>query len=48
MPNGTPRKKLDTSVLDKLGWKSKTNLEEGIKLTLKAYNSDLGINKLRT
>ena len=48
MPNGTPRKKLDTSVLDKLGWKSKTNLEEGIKLTLKAYNTDLGINKLRT
>ncbi len=47
MPNGTPRKKLDTSVLDKLGWKSKTNLEEGIKLTLKAYNKDLEINKLR-
>ena len=47
MPNGTPRKKLDTSVLDKLGWKSKTNLEEGIKLTLKAYNTDLAINKLR-
>ena len=48
MPNGTPRKKLDTSVLDKLGWKSKTNLEEGIKLTLKAYNTDLKINRLRT
>ncbi len=48
MPNGTPRKKLDTSVLDKLGWKSKTNLEEGIKLTLKAYNRDKLINRLRT
>ena len=48
MPNGTPRKKLDTSVLDKLGWKSKTNLEEGIKLTLKTYNTDLKINRLRT
>ena len=48
MPNGTPRKKLNTSVLDKLGWKSKTNLEEGIKLTLKAYNTDLKKNKLRT
>ena len=47
MPNGTPRKKLDTSVLDKLGWKSKTNLEEGIKLTLKAYNKDLKLNRLR-
>jgi len=48
MPNGTPRKKLDTSVLDKLGWKSKTNLEEGIKLTLKAYNKDLKLNRIRT
>ena len=48
MPNGTPRKKLDTSVLDKLGWKSKTNLEEGIKLTLKEYKKDLKINRLRT
>ena len=48
MPNGTPRKKLDTSVLDKLGWKSKTNLEEGIKLTLKEYKTDLKINRLRT
>ena len=47
MPNGTPRKKLDTSILDKMGWISKTNLEEGIKLTLKAYNNDLEQNKLR-
>ena len=47
MPNGTPRKKLDTSVMDKLGWNSKTNLEEGIKLTLKAYNRDLKNNRLR-
>ena len=47
MPNGTPRKKLDTSILDKLGWQSKTNLEEGIKLTLKAYNEDLQKNRLR-
>ena len=47
MPNGTPRKKLDTSVLDKLGWKSKINLEEGIKLTLKAYNKDLKLNRIR-
>ena len=46
-PDGTPRKKLDTSVLDKLGWRSKTNLEEGIKLTLKAYNKDLKLNRLR-
>ena len=47
MPNGTPRKKLDTSLLDKLGWKSKTPLEEGIKKTLKAYNRDLQKKVLR-
>ena len=47
MPNGTPRKKLDTSILDTMGWISKTDLEEGIKLTLKAYNNDLEQNKLR-
>ena len=47
MPNGTPRKKLDTSIFDKLGWVSKTSLEEGIKLTLKSYNEDLKKNKLR-
>ncbi len=47
MPNGTPRKKLDTSVLDELGWVSKISLEEGIKLTLKSYNDDLKKNKLR-
>ncbi len=47
MPNGTPRKKLDTSILDRMGWISKTNLEEGIILTLKEYNKDLEQNKLR-
>ena len=47
MPNGTPRKKLDTSVLDKLGWHSKTNLEKGIKQTFKAYNKDFLKNTLR-
>ena len=47
MPNGTPRKKLDTSVLSQLGWESKTKLEEGIKQTLKAYKKDLKRNILR-
>ena len=31
-PNGTPRKLLDVTRLNKLGWKHKINLEEGIKL----------------
>lgn len=34
-PNGTPKKLLDTTRLHKLGWKHKTDLDEGIKL---AYN----------
>lgn len=35
MPDGTPRKIMDTSQLKKMGWESSTSLEEGIKL---AYN----------
>ena len=37
-PNGTPRKLLDVSKAEALGWKYKTELEEGIKL---AYNDFL-------
>ncbi len=29
-PDGTPRKLLDTKILDSLGWKSKINLDEGL------------------
>ena len=32
-PNGTPRKLLDVSKAEKLGWKYKTDLEEGIRLS---------------
>lgn len=37
-PNGTPRKLLDVSKLNNLGWKYKTKLEDGIKLS---YNDFL-------
>jgi GDP-L-fucose synthase len=33
-PDGTPRKLLDVSKINKLGWKHKTELKEGIKKTL--------------
>ena len=36
-PDGTPRKKLDTSRIHNLGWKPKTNLETGIKKTLDSF-----------
>lgn len=32
-PNGTPRRKLDTSKLDNLGWSSSISLEDGLKNT---------------
>ena len=47
-PDGTPRKLLDVSRLNKLGWSAKTNLETGIKLTLKSYIKELRTKHLRT
>lgn len=36
-PDGTPRKLLDVSRLERLGWKSKVGLEEGLKKTYQWY-----------
>ena len=36
-PDGTPRKLLDTSVINKLGWKSRIDLKDGIKKTVLEY-----------
>lgn len=33
-PNGTPRRALDTSKMDSLGWKAKKSLEDGLKITI--------------
>lgn len=33
-PNGTPRRALDTTKMNKMGWKSKTSLEDGLKITI--------------
>jgi GDP-L-fucose synthase len=40
-PDGTPRKLLDVSVLDSLGWKVHTTLEEGIRNTYRWYQKCL-------
>ena len=40
-PDGTPRKLLDSSKINSLGWKPKTSLEEGIKKTFQWYISSL-------
>ncbi|RTE07927.1 GDP-L-fucose synthase [Paenibacillus whitsoniae] len=36
-PDGTPRKLLDVSRMEKLGWKAKVTLEEGLKQTYEWY-----------
>ncbi|MBO8204926.1 GDP-L-fucose synthase family protein [Prochlorococcus marinus] len=36
-PNGTPRKKLDISHIESLGWSPKTDLDSGIKKSLDYY-----------
>jgi GDP-L-fucose synthase len=43
-PDGTPRKILDNSKLEKLGWKPTITLDEGISSTLNWYQN----NKVRT
>jgi GDP-L-fucose synthase len=40
-PDGTPRKLLDVARLAKLGWRSRTPLEDGIKIAYQAYLSEL-------
>lgn len=39
-PNGTFRKQLDTSKINKLGWKPKINLDDGIKKTIEIYKKN--------
>jgi len=46
-PNGTPRKVLDVSRLNSLGWKAKINLREGIKETINWYREASEINGVR-
>tara|TARA_B100001093_G_scaffold519775_1_gene610390 strand:+ start:3649 stop:4677 length:1029 start_codon:yes stop_codon:yes gene_type:complete len=46
-PDGTPRKKLDTTKINKLGWKAQTSLEVGISKTINKYFEDLELRKLR-
>jgi GDP-L-fucose synthase len=38
-PDGTPRKLLDVSMINELGWKAKTSLREGIRLAIADYRS---------
>jgi GDP-L-fucose synthase len=40
-PDGTPRKLVDTSVLDALGWRARIGLEDGIRSTYDWYRAHL-------
>lgn len=39
-PDGTPRKNLDVSKINKLGWKHKIDLENGLKMTYEWYKNN--------
>ena len=41
-PDGTPRKLMDVSRINNLGWKYKTELEDGIKKTYEWYLQNIG------
>lgn len=41
-PNGTPRRALDTTKMDNLGWKSTTSLEDGLAITINWFLSNRG------
>lgn len=44
-PDGTPKKLMDSSKLNSLGWKPKTQIREGIKVTYEWYMNTLKKNK---
>jgi len=48
MPDGTPRKLLDTSRLAGLGWKARIGLGEGIASTYQSFLAEMASGTLRT
>ena len=40
-PDGNPRKLLDSSLINNLGWTAKTNLKDGLNSTYKWYLSNI-------
>lgn len=41
-PNGTPRKLLDTTRINNLGWRAQTSLQAGVRQAYDAYRQSLG------
>ena len=48
MPDGTPRKLLDSSKINKLGWKRKISLSKGIEETIDSYKKQIKFGSLRS
>jgi len=46
-PDGTPRKLLDTSLINSLGWRPCIALKEGLERTYQAFLEELRTNRLR-
>ena len=46
-PDGTPRKLLDVSKINNLGWTAKINIESGIKLTIESFKNEFNENTIR-
>jgi len=40
MPDGNPRKLLDSSLINSLGWESQTTLDKGLDLTINWFNEN--------
>jgi GDP-L-fucose synthase len=39
-PDGTPRKLMDSTKINKLGWRHKISLNQGISLTIKEFKQN--------
>ena len=43
-PDGTPKKQLNIEKIQKLGWRPKIDLDQGIKMAIQSYKKEMNIN----